>query len=102
MSITAKIWCPDDEMEPEGRLVAHIGPGHKPRNPLSTWFREPPEQAAELYALERWILESPKPRNERRTVYQVRIRDEDGEIHNFEVKLSWEMKIDAHVKRLGA
>ena len=49
MTTTAKIWCPTDESEPEGLFNKASCP-HAPPN----WFREEPELAAELYALERF------------------------------------------------
>lgn len=66
----AKVWCPDEEPEPEGLFNPTTCPGAPSR-----WFHEAPDLAAELYALERFTSGVLRLR--------VNVLDEGGETHTF-------------------
>lgn len=78
MNIAAKVWA-YDEPEPEGLFNKATCPEAPPN-----WFREEPEYAAELYALERGTHRGA------RTAYKINVLDEDGKLHRFEVEVAWQ------------
>ena len=88
---TEKIWCPENEQEPEGLFNKASCPNVPPN-----WFRESPEFAAELYAMERCSPEdmiAHKP-----TLCRVHVLDTEHVLHKFDVRIVYEMT--AHVKQV--
>ncbi len=86
MSVAAKVWGPGEQEPPDG-VLTHLTSA--PPN----WFREDPEYAAELYALERGIGDRCMPDE-----YQVLVRDTDGALHAFAVRPRMELHVS--VRRL--
>lgn len=82
--IATKVWCPADEAEPEGLFNKASCPEAPPN-----WFREEPEVAAELYAMERHS-------GRHQTEYEVLVRCDQGKLHKFTVKVGYELT--AHVR----
>jgi hypothetical protein len=80
MARTVKIWCLDDETEPQEE-VSHIV------KELPNWFREEPEIAAELYALER----GPDKDSFSEKVFRLCILDEEGTRHEFTTKVRYRL-----------
>lgn len=83
----AKVWCPDDEPEPEGLFNKATCPDAPPH-----WFAEDPGYAAELYGLERGLVTLGGPSKE----YNVHVIDGRGVLYKFKVKVGHELT--AHVR----
>ena len=98
MSLTVKIWCPYDEPEPEGVFNRESCPDC----PLG-WFNEPPEAAAELYALERASFGVKKDGSQGRTrfsniIHIIHVIDDTGKLHKFKGRAG--MELVAHIEAL--
>lgn len=72
-----KVWCPAVEDKPEGELVTHRDPD------LPNWYREAPEHAAELYALE---LFTGRHRFGDTATFEIHVLSNDGKLHVFNTK----------------
>ena len=75
MVLTEKVWCPTQEPMPEGLFNTTSCPEAPPH-----WFRECPELAAELYA-----LEIHKGKSEE--TYHVAVLDSTAARHTFTVRI---------------
>jgi len=97
-STAVKVWCPDEESEPEGLFNKASCPD-TPAN----WFREPPDKAAELYALERFT-EVSKNKSTAKDFYQrtyeahahkedriVHVLDDQGKLHKFKIRQQYDI-----------
>jgi len=95
MSLTAKIWCPDNEPEPEGVFNRESCPDAPPN-----WFRVHPEAAAELYALERASFVVKKDGTQGRTRFSniIHVLDDTGKLHKFKGRAG--MELVAHIEAL--
>ena len=100
MSLTVKVWCPEDESEPEGVF----NKASCPDCPLG-WFNEPPEVAAELYALERASFRIKKvvascqvDNTPGRTRFSgtIHVLDDAGKLHKFKGQAG--MELVAHIE----
>lgn len=75
--VAAKVWCPEEEAEPEGIVPPEMD---APPN----WFREDPAYAAELYVLEKELQTTrPDPMALEKTERHVRVIDTQGKTHDF-------------------
>ncbi len=85
---TKKVWCPELAPAPDGELVSSRAQS------MPNWFREEPELAAELYALEMYG-ESNEGHD---ALYEVHIITNDDVLHRFNVRIRKEPV--AHIERL--
>lgn len=101
-AVAAKVWCPEDENEPEGLF----NKGACPEVP-SHWFKEEPSKAAELYAMERFGEAKKRPVSKdgfERLVWEfmhkeerlIHVLDNEGKLHKFKVKTKYE--VTSHVQ----
>jgi len=93
MSLAVKVWCPADEPEPSGLFNKASCPDAPP-----SWFKEWPEVAAELYALERASFVVKKDGSQGRTRFSniIHVLDDAGQLHKFKGQAG--MELVAHIE----
>lgn len=84
MIVAEKIWCPAYEAQPEGLFNKATCP-EAPAN----WFREDPEYAAQLFAMERFN------RKEGSATYVVHVLDNQSKLHVFTLQVGLELTVRA-------
>lgn len=100
MSQAVKVWCPARETEPEGLFNKATCPD-APAN----WFREDPEYAAELYALElhgelaKAVSRVPGMPKRSHVQFDITVVDDQGATHKFAVEVGYELT--AHTKKVS-